>query len=159
VLIGTMRAQGWLTPVASAANSRTLKAEKNFIEYIGTGDFGPWAQIFTDDQLSEAFAIVGDHFSITGTQMARRPSEDTLAALVERIARHLPPIREEVSAEGLSTTLAVRLEEQLYAGWTYWLGRNTFNNEPLTFFQLNQLCDLALLQQQAIDLRAGRRKL
>ena len=42
----------------------------------------------------------------------------------------------------------------LYAGWTYWFGREALaaGFPPLTFLQTNRLCDHALLQQQAIDL-------
>lgn len=158
VLVGALRAMGWLDPVATVANSELLTAERSLIDYLG-GPVEPWAEVFTADQLREAMAAIGEHFTATGTPLAQRPSENVLADLVARIGKHLPPIREEVDEEGVSTTHPVRLEEQLYAGWTYWLGREAFHARPLDFYALNQLCDLALLQQQAIDLSAGRREL
>jgi hypothetical protein len=158
LLVDALRTQGWLSPVATSSKPLVRKAEAAFIEYIGDQKFGSWASVFTDAQLSDALGVIQDHFRATGARLAKRPDEDTLVALVQRIARHLPPIREEIDDAGISTTFKVLLEEQLYAGWTYWVGREAFETE-LSFFQLNQLCDLALLQQQAIDLVAGRRQL
>lgn len=158
VLVGALGAMGWLDPVATAANPELLAAERSLIGFLG-GPVEPWAEVFTPDQLREAIAAIAEHFKATGTPLAQRPSEVVLAALVERIGRHLPPIRENVDKDGVSTTHPVRLEEQLYAGWTFWLGREALDAWPLDFYALNQLCDLALLQQQAIDLSAGRRKL
>jgi hypothetical protein len=158
VLVGALRAMGWLDPVMAFAKPELLAAEGNLIHYLG-GPVEPWAEVFTHDQLREAMAAIGEHFKATGTPLAQRPSEKVLVDLVERIGRHLPPIREDVDEEGVSTTHPVRLEEQLYAGWTYWLGREALDLKPLDFYELNQLCDLALLQQQAIDLSAGRREL
>ncbi|MCW2392435.1 hypothetical protein M2336_000759 [Sphingobium sp. B1D7B] len=158
VLVSALRVLGWLDPVATAANSELLNAERSLIDYIG-GPVESWTEVFTPDQLCEAMATISRHFNATGTPLAQRPSEDVLADLVGRIGKHLPPIREEVDEEGVSTTHPVRLEEQLYAGWTYWLGHEALDAQPLDFYSLNQLCDLALLQQQAIDLSAGRRKL
>jgi hypothetical protein len=159
VLAAAMRTQGWLDPVSTCANPDVRKSEEALIGYISGKDFGPWANVFTQDQLQEAMAAIANHFTITGTPVAHRPSEEMLAALVRRIVGHLPPIHEEIDDDGISTTHPVRLEEQLYAGWTYWLGRDELDPKPLDFYQLNQICDLALLQQQAIDLSQGRRKL
>lgn len=159
VLVGAMRSQQWLTPVTSTANPDLRKAEEEMLGYIGDEDFGPWATVFTQEQLAETMEIISRHFTASGTPLARRPSEQTLNAIVGRIVNHLPPIREDIDDEGVSTTYEVRLEEQLYAGWTYWLGRTELDANPLSFYQLNQLCDLALLQQQAIDLSSERRTL
>jgi hypothetical protein len=159
VLTGAMRSQKWLTPVATAAFPEVRDAEEALIQYISGKDFDPWTSVFTDDQLLEAMNAIADHFSVTGTPIARRSSEEMLVALVSRLRGHLPPIREEIDTEGISTTYPARLEEQLYAGWTYWLGRKQLDPKPLSFYQLNQICDLGLLQQQAIDLAQGRRTL
>ena len=158
-LIGALRRLGWLTPVATVSHRLIRKAEKAFISYVSGGDFGPWASVFTEPQISDAINVIRDHFDTTGTRIAKRPDEATLVALVKRISWHLPPIREEIDDAGVSTTFEIRLEEQLYAGWAYWIGRDVFKSEKLSFFQLNQLCDMALLHQQAIDLAAGRRAL
>lgn len=158
-LIGAMRSLGWLTPVTGITNRKVRAAEQAFIDYIGTDDISPWAATFSDEQLGEVFAVIRGHFDATATAMAKRPDADMLAALVDRLSQHLPPIREDIDKEGVSTTYAVRLEEQLYAGWTYWMGREQLDKTPLDFFELNQLCDLALLQQRAIDLSHGWRRL
>ena len=159
LLVGALKVLKWLTPVATVSHRSIRKAEKAFITYAGGGEFDRWASVFTDAQISDALDAIHDHFNVTGTRIARRPNEVTLVALVDRIARHQPPIREEINDAGVSTTFEVRVEEQLYAGWAYWLGREAFDGEKLSFFDLNQLCDMALLHQQAIDLIAGRREL
>ena len=158
LLIAAVRSLDWLAPVAGMSHPHTRQAEEALIAYVGDDEFGPWASVFTEAQLRDALDVISSHFSTTGMKIAERPDEVTLVMLVNRIVRHLPPIREEISDSGISTTFEVRVEQQLYAGWVYWLGRDTLGGEKLSFFQLNQLCDLAILQQQAIDLVAGRRK-
>jgi hypothetical protein len=159
LLISALRASGWLTPVATDSHPLVRKAEEAFISYIGGDEFEQWASVFTEAQLLDSVDVIRSHFNKTGTRIAKRPGEVTLVALVKRIALHLPPIREEIDDAGISTTYEVQLEEQLYAGWAYWLGREVFESEKLSFFELNQLCDFALLHQQAIDIAAGRRPL
>lgn len=159
VLVDAMRVKGWLSPVATIAHPSVRTAEESLIAYVGESADGGWSSVFTQDQLGSAMEIIGGHFAETGTALAERPSEPSLVDLVGRIARHLPPTREEIDEDGVSTTHPVGLDEQLYAGWTYWLGREALDVRPLSFFKLNQLCDLALLQQQAIDLSSGRKEL
>lgn len=152
-----LRVLGWSDPVCGK-ESNVQPAELAMLDYIGRDEFGNWAQVFSDAQLGEAIQLIRSRFETTETPIARRPDHATLETLVGRIIGHLPPIREEVGPDGIPRSHEVRLEEQLYAGWTYWLGRGRLEEpEPLTFFQLNQLCDLALLQQQAIDIIAHRR--
>lgn len=158
-IVGALKSQKWLVPVSAPSDPEILTAELSFLNYIGEEAFGDWADVFTVDQLSESMDVIREYFQSTATPMASRPDGDMLAELVRRLTRHLPPIREHIDEDGISTTHQVKVDEQLYAGWTYWLGRNTLDQRPLTFFALNQLCDLALLQQQAIDLSAGRREL
>ena len=158
VLVGAIQALGWSTPTAGT-HPEVLEAEKAFLAYVGETQFDGWCSVFTDAQLGEAMGVIRSHFALMETRMAGRPDGPTLSALVRRIAARLPPIREEVNEEGLSTTHEVRLEDQLYAGWAYWIGRHAFAGDQLSFFHVNQLCDLALLQQQAIDLAGGRRRL
>lgn len=159
LIIAALDSRGWLQPVATEANPLILKTEEAFISYVGGDRFDEWATVFTPSQIEDALGVIQDHFVTTGTQVAKRPDEETLAALVGRIARHLPPIREEVSELGVSKTFEVRLEEQLYAGWVYWLGGEALGGERLSFLNLNQLCDLALLQQRAIEIASGRKPL
>lgn len=159
VLVAALRTQKWLDPVIHDDQSSVRKAEFALIKYISEPDYAPWACAFTDDQIEEAMMTIRSYFNSTNTPVAIRPSEDNLAFLFDRLERRLPPIREELDENGVSTTHPIRLEEQLYTGWTYWCGREAAGNDAMTFHQLNQLCDLGLLQQQAIDLKAGTRKL
>lgn len=158
ILAGAFDTLGWSTPVSDETEAATRQAEQALVEYV-CADRDPWAEVFTREQLCDAMSAIAEHFAVTGTSFARRPDAKKLAFLVHRIADHLPPIWEEIDPEGVPATHSVRLEEQLYAGWTYWLARQQLDPAPLTFHQLNQLCDLALLQQQAIDLSTGKREL
>jgi hypothetical protein len=154
-----LRILGYSKPIIPVEKKALFDAEVRFLSYIGDdeGEFGRWAEVFSDDQVERALSVIQTHFQLTGTSAARQPDPETLICLVDRIARHLPPIREEISDDGVPKSFEVRIEEQLYAGWTYWLGRDALSEgAPLTFFELNQLCDLAILQQKAIEIIAER---
>ena len=154
-----LRLLGWDGPVIAGGPRPLQRAEEEFLRYI-SDDHGPWSRVFTDVQVEAALAQINARFAATGADRARRPEPATLEVLLRRIERHLPPVGEEIDRAGATRSFEVRPEEQLYAGWTYWLGKEHLaDREPLDFFQLNQLCDLALLQQQAIELIAGRRTL
>lgn len=159
VLVGALRVRGWLDPVTGPEDGPPHGAELRLINYVGEDRFPDWATVFTDEQIGEALNLIANHFESNGISVARRPDGKALSDLVGRISFHLPPIRERIDEGGVSTTEQVLLEEQLYAGWTYWLGRDLVDDKPLDFFQLNQLCDLGLLQQQAVDISSGRRGL
>lgn len=158
LLISALAVKGWTDPIATKEAGEVFEAEQSFLKYIANDPFDPWASVFTSAQLEEVLELIAQHFQATQTSEARRPDEKTLVALVRRIEANLPPIHEEIDADGRSSTYELKVEEQLYAGWTYWLGREKLG-DGLSFYQLNQLCDLALLQQQAIELSNGRRSL
>lgn len=159
LLAQAQRLLSWDKPVTRRSGP-VRRAETALITYAAGDDFGDWPKVFHDDQVKEALQLIRDHFEATGSHVARPPDPVVLATLYDRIARHLPPIGERIEASGLPTSFGVRLEEQLYAAWAFWLSRNDpATREDLSFLQLNQLCDMAFLQQQAIDLAAGRRQL
>lgn len=159
LLIDALDIRGWLSTSTGTSYPRIRRAEQELIEYIGGPKFTHWATVFTKEQIAEVLDLVELHFSLTGTKIAQRPSGSLLNSLVKRIERHQPPIRQELDTTGRPKSYPVKLEEQLYAGWTYFVGREGLNGEPLSFLAVNQLCELAILQQQAIDLSEGRRVL
>lgn len=126
--------------------------EREFLKYLLYDPYLSWAEVFGDTQLQSA---------ISGIQTVIGPLRDlayspvkpqVLRELVSRLEKQLPPILDEIDPTGKPILLKVSISQTLYAGWAYWLGRDELPNaKPLTFFQANRLCDLALLQQRAIN--------
>jgi hypothetical protein len=77
---------------------------------------------------------------------------EVLRALVSRLEKQLPPILDKLDPDGKPILRRITISQTLHAGWAYWIGRGKLAVAyPLTFFETNRLCDLALLQQRAIN--------
>lgn len=159
IIVQALRILGWDQPVSTDHGSAIFEAETAFIQYLADCELEAWAEVFTDDQVRDALAMIRRAFKRSGTAVADRPEPAILTALVTRLARGLPPIVEQISPEGVVSHQAIAVEHQLYAGWTAWVGAGPLEGQSLTFSQINELCDMALLQQFAIDLSEGRRQL
>jgi hypothetical protein len=149
---------GWNVPLTTSAHGRTHDAEKAFLKYITDDPFPSWASLFDDGQLGEAIAGIQKLFA-PHPGFNYLPSDvHTLVELVDRLTRGLPPILESFDESGKPRLERVGISQILYAGWVYWFGRiHLAVSIPLTFFDMNRLCDYALLQQRAINdaLEAG----
>ncbi len=67
-------------------------------------------------------------------------------------ARKVPPVHAHIDTDGEVVLGEINVAQTLHAGWAYWLGRGKLPDPAaLSFFQTNRLCDLALLQQRAVN--------
>lgn len=153
MLVKAMRLLGWDKPTITEAGA-VQEAEKAMIEYVMECPDDKWCDIFEDAQLKSAIEKLTTVFEGNERLQAHPPDGELTSKLVHRLSKRLPPIVEEIDAQGQATHSDIRLDQCLYAGWVYWLGREKLDEDArsLTFLQTNRLCDQALLQQRAIEL-------
>jgi dCTP deaminase len=116
--------------------------------------------VLTDRQLKAILAQFDRIFAPYPAIAYQLPARTVVKALVEKLTLGRPPILDRVDSSGVSTQDEVPIQHCLYAGWCEWFGRNDLRQEKikehprlkeLTFFEINRLCEMALLQQQAIN--------
>jgi hypothetical protein len=126
--------------------------EREFLEYLLYDPYDPWAAVFNDIQLRKAISRVKAAIAPV-LHLAYKPiGTDVLTALVLRLENQLPPILDQLDPNGKPMLRKITISQTLHAGWAYWIGQRKLSlANPLTFFETNRLCDLALLQQRAIN--------
>ncbi|MBR0794003.1 hypothetical protein JQ615_01225 [Bradyrhizobium jicamae] len=156
-----MRLLGWHRPVSNAKDGDLNAAERKFLAYASETSKGKWQQIFSDNELKIVLDRLSEIFRDHPQIRFSRPHNLQLKKLVEQLTLCRPPIVQAVGADGIAVLDSVRTIHCLYAGWTFWFGREKLRaaklaNYPrlreLDFLNVNKLCDQALLQQKAIDL-------
>jgi hypothetical protein len=126
--------------------------ERDFLGYLLHDPYLPWASVFDDNQLNRAIAGIQQVIRPLGRLAYSRVTAEQLRELVSRLARQLPPVLAEVDFNGKVVLGNINVAQTLHAGWAYWIGRDKLRSpNALNFFQTNRLCDLALLQQRAIN--------
>ena len=129
-------------------------AEKAMIAYLTEVTDDGWSDIFERDQLEAALNMLAKVFEGHEELKASPPDGEMTERLVSRLSNRLPPIYEDIAEDGSANHKQVRIDQCLYAGWVYWLGRTKLvdADQTLSFLQTNRLCDQALLQQKAIEI-------
>jgi hypothetical protein len=141
-----MELLGWNTPITNDESEREL------LRFLLDDQYESWALVFDDAQLQRAIAGVKAVIRPLGSLAYAPVTPEVLRALVLRLENQLPPIVAELDQDGKPLLTKVAISQTLYAGWAYWIGRAKFlGSNALTFFETNRLCDLALLQQRAIN--------
>jgi hypothetical protein len=137
---------GWHMPIT------TDEFEREFLGYLLYDPYRADALVFDDTQLTQAIAGIRKVIEPLGRLGYSPLTADELRALVLNLARQVPPVCAQIDADGGVTLGEINVAQTLHAGWSYWLGRAKFPNPTaLNFFDTNRLCDLALLQQRAIN--------
>lgn len=152
MLVQAMHLLGWNKPITRACHRACRKAETELLNYILNNPYDSWATVFDDSQLRKAIRGVQTVFSKYGNLGYTRIDADILVALVERLAKRLPPLQADIDSEGRPQLTKIDISQTLYSGWIYWVGRSHFGtNGAPDFFTTNRLCDHALLQQCAVN--------
>lgn len=154
-LVDAMRVLALDTPVTLDTDGPVHEAERLLLGYVLEHDGSDWPAIFTEAQLRDALEAMKSVFAADPAIMFEKPSRENTIRLVDRLARRLPPILEEIDARGVAKQEPMPAGHCLHAGWVYWFGRDLLETDGigLDFLRTNRLCDQALLQQRAIDLR------
>jgi hypothetical protein len=155
MLVRSMQLLHWDQPITNRPPYQA--AEQALLDYVLHDPYDPWSTILSDQQLTDAIAGVQKLFSSYGTFGYVIPDIQTLIDLIEQLRGRLPPIIATLSNQGKPRLKSIDIAQTLYAGWIYSIGHHHLTSEPLSFLEINKLCDYALLQQTAINL-AKRRK-
>jgi hypothetical protein len=152
MLVRAMQLLGWDVPVTAGGLNAYFNAEQELLTYVLDDPYHNWARFFTDPQLNTAIGAIQALFRVQNTGY-RPPKTHVLQGLVQHLSRGVPPVLVDVSDEGEPYLHLIDISQTLYAGWTFWLGRRHLPDPiPKDFVDANRLCDLALLQQRAINL-------
>lgn len=150
MLVRLIKLLGWDQPIA--VDPTHEKAERDLLNYILRDQYDAWSDILTDAQLGQAIVGVNAVFAAYGQIGYALPTADILSKLLRQLTIRLPPVVATLSPNGVPKLAASDIRHILYAGWIYSLGHMHLTADPLSFLDTNKLCDLALLQQRAIDL-------
>ena len=159
-----MKAMKWNVPVTSQADCAFHDAEVAMLDYAMHDDSSDWATVLAQNQLERVLEKIGKIFNPHPGLAFKQPTQRAFVALLERLTLARPPILQRIDTRGVAETDEVPTNQCLYAGWSYWFGREKLRTamlpsapglRELTFFETNRLCDYALLQQRAINLKAA----
>jgi hypothetical protein len=110
-----------------------------------------WVELIPDDQVRRALDSLRADPTQFGNSFFNLPTRDQINELSQQLLLRLPPLPIQTIGDGEVTLPEVDFRNILLAGWLAW--RNTEiapGAKPLTFFEVNRLCDHAILQNQAI---------
>jgi hypothetical protein len=150
---------GWDKPVCGPDKGAVHDAECEFLAYATDDSASNWPNVLSQDQLQRSLDILRRIFEPHPGVAFCRPDAAQLAELVDRLTLCRPPIMQRIDGNGVPTVGDVKTFHCLYAGWSFWFGREKLRNgrlaeyprlRELDFLRVNKLCDQALLQQRAI---------
>jgi hypothetical protein len=139
---------GWDQPITQNYQA----VEQSLINFIVDDSYSSWASILSDEQLKEAIRGIRKVLDSRGSFSYVQPEGKALETLLEQLFSRLPPIMARLSEDGAADLSKVNFTHTLYGGWVYALGGTSSGAAPLSFLDVNKLCDQALLQQRAIDI-------
>ena len=153
LLVRAMRFMKWDKPIVPKTRKNLCNAEMETLKHITHDPYPPWTSFFDDNQLEEAILGIRNVLSTHGGFEYERPDAEVVEGLVGQLTRRIPPIIAQIDENGLPKLKRTAMPHVLYAGWIYWLGRAHLKvTEPLSFFNVNRLCDHALLQECGIHI-------
>lgn len=161
ILARALARLGWAKPITPASDRIVHEAEVELIGYLTDCVQDAWFDLIDDHQLDELLEAIKAIFEPYPDIAYSPPKAVTLGELVRRLSLERPPIDQHLDEDGRPVNRPVPAAHCLYAGWTFWFGRDALLAEAretdpevqkLTFLELNRLCDQAILQQEAIDM-------
>jgi hypothetical protein len=108
----------------------------------------PWFDVLSDDQLKDALDGVSALLNQYSPAGYTHPNVEGVWGLVRNLERGVPPVGFALTADGAPACEHHDFREILYAGWIA-----SVQPDSLSFEQVNQLCEHAIMQQRAIDIQ------
>jgi hypothetical protein len=107
----------------------------------------PWFTLFTDQKILDIAAAMTAILTPLPPALYKPPEEQRLLLFTRQLANHIPPVASYVTESKSIVCEKADFRDILEAGWI-----SASAPSPLTFFQLNRLCELGILQQKAVDI-------
>jgi hypothetical protein len=167
VMTAAIRELGWHRPVTKPEDGCIHEAEMAFLDYATENRDDAWTSHLFEDRLAAVLEKLSRIFEPHLDSAYRPPERAVVVELVNRLTLCRPPILHSIEDDGTPKNYIVPTCHCLYAGWSFWFGRTALRDAmlekaprlpELTFLQLNQLCDFAMLQQCAISAALKRTK-
>lgn len=108
----------------------------------------PWADVLTDDQLTDALIGVSGLLLQHPPAGYAHPNSDVVWNLVSSLQRGVPPVGFSLSQEGAPDCEHRDFRDILYAGWIA-----SVQQQAPSFELVNRLCEHGIMQQAAIDIQ------
>jgi hypothetical protein len=132
-------------------SSTSIKAYNNFISNMNfTPGYPPWVNIFSEQSVRDAAIGVVDVINNLGGSAYSFPNYELLDELQSMISMSVPPIGLCVDDKSQLSPKSIDFRDILLTGWLA-MNSNSPNIDKIGFFDLNRLCDHAILQQESIN--------
>ena len=107
-----------------------------------------WFDVFATAQIQNTAAAIADLLRPLQPALYTLPTESDLELLLRQLKQLVPPVAFEVDAGHAVKCRSMDFRHVLYAGWVASVGAL-----PISFAQLNQLCEHGILQQHGIEMQ------
>lgn len=111
----------------------------------------PWAEVVKDEMVREAIDALRREEAGFLSAFYTPVNEQTIRDLSDQVINRVPPVRKQSYSEKTVPLVPSDFRDIILAGWLSWARTLKSNVEdPLTFLQINRLCEHAILQDLAI---------
>lgn len=107
----------------------------------------PWFDIFSDQELLSTITDIRGFLANYQPACFETPDVLLLENLITQLENQIPPVGNDLQTDGKPICPIVDFRHILYAGWIA-----AQNNSGISFYDMNRLCEHALMQQRAIKI-------
>ncbi len=108
-----------------------------------------WAAVFDKNQVDIATRGLLQILTTLDKSAYTYPDTRLLCMLLEMLQDSVPPVGRSFDDNGILAIRSIDFRDVLFTGWLAWHSPEKLGPE-IGFFELNRLCDHAIMQQQAI---------
>lgn len=144
------RALNW--DITSGGGNKAVEAAlKTFWDAIDDqhAKLPAWAAVFQKNQVAAATQELSRILKALDGSSYIYPDAALLGLLLEMLHDSVPPVGRSFDDHGAFAVSPIDFRDVLFAGWLAWNSQAQLSPE-VGFFELNRLCDHAIMQQQAI---------
>ncbi|MCR1770516.1 hypothetical protein [Burkholderia glumae] len=107
----------------------------------------PWFDVFTEAEITTALTGIGQLLNAHPPAAFQNPDPSVIEHLYQQLKRGIPPVGFKLEQGKRPVNSAIDFRHILYAGWLI-----AKEKSPLSFHDVNRLCEHAIMQQAAIDI-------
>lgn len=158
MLICALKQLGW-DQAPAGASDRLQKLHSAFWNATtqGIGELSKWETVWDQGNVKAAVQMFESVFKDCNGVVYRQPDAATLEELATQIDQNIPPVGHQRYDEDSITLTTIDYRTIIYAGWLSACSSQMDNPlvEDNRFYEINRLCDQAILQQEAAARQLG----